>query len=93
MNCLRRNRGDAAGVKSGASPVDRTTVNVGTIRFRSPVPLTPGSGGSNRDRRDARQRRGWDGAVVVLRARESRVHGEERQRVSQGGKECPKMRR
>jgi hypothetical protein len=37
VNCLRRNRGDAAGVKSGASPVDRTTVNVGTIRFRSTV--------------------------------------------------------
>lgn len=37
MKCLRRNRGDAVGVKSGASPVDRTTVNVGTIRFRSTV--------------------------------------------------------
>src|SRR5262249_35926728 len=34
---------------------------------------------------DARRRRGWDGAAVVLRARESRVHGEGRQRVSQGG--------
>ena len=29
--------------------------------------------------------RGWGGAVVVLRGRESRSHGEGRQRVSQGG--------
>src|SRR3954469_18305389 len=30
--------------------------------------------------------RGWDGAAVVLRARESRVHGQGWQRVSQGEK-------
>ena len=36
------------------------------------------------DRRDACRRRGWGGAAVVLRARESRAHGEGRQRVSKG---------
>src|SRR6266704_753282 len=34
-----------------------------------------------RDRRDASRRRGWGGVAVVLRARESRVPGEGRQRV------------
>src|SRR5258708_4674967 len=38
------------------------------------------------DRHDASRRRGWDGAAVVLRGRESRSHGEGRQRVSKGGK-------
>jgi hypothetical protein len=32
---LRRSHGDAAGVEPGASPVDRTAVNVGTARGRS----------------------------------------------------------
>ena len=31
---LRRNRGDAAGVKPGASSADRMAVNVGTARVR-----------------------------------------------------------
>src|SRR4051812_20810241 len=38
------------------------------------------------DRRDVSRRRGWDGAAVVLRAGKACAHGEERQRVSQGGK-------
>jgi hypothetical protein len=33
---LRRSHDDAAGVKPDASPVDRTTVNTGTVRSRSP---------------------------------------------------------
>src|SRR5580700_10031824 len=49
--------------------------------FRARLPAR----GAGRDRRDACRRRGWGGAAVVLRARESRVHGEGRQRVSQGG--------
>jgi hypothetical protein len=39
VNWLRRNRGEAAGAEPGASPVDRTTVNVGTTRVRS-TPFT-----------------------------------------------------
>ncbi len=34
---LRRSRGDAVGVKAGASLIDRSLVNVGTIRGRPPV--------------------------------------------------------
>src|SRR6516162_1154171 len=75
--------GDAAGVEPGAYSVDRTTGNVGTIRVRSAPAFQPGGPGG--DRRDACRRRGWGGAAVVLRARESRVHGKGRQRVSQGG--------
>jgi hypothetical protein len=37
--------GDVAGVEPGASPVDRTAVNVGTIRVRSPrLPRPEGLG-------------------------------------------------
>src|SRR6516225_591040 len=75
--------GDAAGVEPGAYSVDRTTGNVGTIRVRSAPAFLPGGPGG--DRRDAGRRRGWGGAAVVLRARESRAHGKGRQRVSQGG--------
>ena len=34
---LRRSHDDAAGVKPDTSPVDRTTVNVGTIRIALPM--------------------------------------------------------
>jgi hypothetical protein len=37
--------GDAAGVKPGASLVDRTPVNVGTIRVRSSLFLGQGKSG------------------------------------------------
>src|SRR5258708_417665 len=57
---------------------------VGTISVR-PAAVSP-PGGPGADRRDACRRHGWGGAAVVLRARESRVHGEGRQRVSQGRK-------
>ena len=36
VKCLRRSRGDAVGVKVGASLIDRFVVNVGTIRGRPP---------------------------------------------------------
>ena len=36
VKCLRRRRGDAVGVKAGASLIDRFVVNVGTIRGRPP---------------------------------------------------------
>src|SRR5665811_1667677 len=67
---LRRSHDDAAGAKPGTSPVDRTTVNVGTTS----IPLPAGRG--------ALPAEGcwWGGAAVVLRGRESRPHGEGRQR-------------
>ena len=48
---LRRSRGDAAGVEPGASPVDRTAVNVGTLHDRSCTHLPAGE--VRRDRPDA----------------------------------------
>ncbi len=55
-------------------------MNVGTIRVRSAPRLPARETGM--DRRDACRRRGWGGAAVVLRARESRCTWEGRQRVS-----------
>jgi hypothetical protein len=69
---LRRTRGEAAGGKLGAAPVDRSAVNVGTI------PGPPAVGGQARCRLLAP---GWGGAFVVVRGRESRPHGEGRQRT------------
>ena len=71
---LRRSHDETAGAKPGASPVDRTTVNVGTIG--APFPL---SGIGALPAEGCR----WGGVVVVLRGRESRPHGEGRQRKEQ----------
>jgi len=38
--CLRRSRGEAAGVQPGAYSVNRMPVNVGTIRVCSPLPFS-----------------------------------------------------
>ena len=69
---LRRTRGEAAGEKLGAAPVDRSAMNVGTILG------LPAWRGQARCRLLAP---GWGGAFVVVRGRESRPHGEERQRI------------
>jgi len=69
---LRRTRGEAAGEKLGAAPVDRSAMNVGTI------PGLPAWCGQARCRLWAS---GWGGAFVVVRGRESRPHGEGRQRI------------
>jgi len=79
---LRRGRGDAAGVKPGAGPADRSAVNVGTARAGS-VPFLPARGAGRVGAMPA-EGRGRGGAAVVLRGRESRPHGEGRQRVSSG---------
>lgn len=66
-----RGHDETAGAKPDTSPVDRTIVNVGTICVRSRaigIGTLPAEG------------RRWGGAVVVLRDRESRSHGEGRQR-------------
>lgn len=84
--CLRRRCGDAAGEELGTDPADRYMVNVGTV----PVPPNPppvlGGGGLTRRRSTVR---GWDGASVVVRARESRAHGEGRQRDRNSGTARP----
>jgi hypothetical protein len=75
---LRRTRGEAAGEKLGAAPVDRSAMNVGTILG------LPAVGGQARCRLLAL---GWGGGFVVVRGRESRPHGEGRQRICSGGLE------
>lgn len=64
--------------KLGAHPVNRSMVNVGTAA--EPPHLSPSRGESGKARRQlmTRQR---DGALVVVRGRESRLHGEGGQRV------------
>ena len=69
---LRRTCGEAAGEKLGAASVDRSAMNVGTI------PGLPAVRGQARCRLLAP---GWGGAFVVVRGRESRPHGEGRQRT------------
>jgi len=75
---LRRTRGEAAGEKLGAAPVDRHMVNMGTVPA-SPVRPRSRRGGGQARRQLMGPGRG--GAAVVLRARESRAHGEGRQHV------------
>jgi hypothetical protein len=74
---LWRSHGDAAGVKLGPSPVDRWTVNVGTVPV-SPLSVSQADGGQAHRRLTAP---GRDGAFVVVGARENRVHGEGGQQV------------
>ena len=83
---LRRTRGEAAGEKLGASPVDWSVVNVGTIPGPPSPPVIVAGGGQARRRLTAPE---WGGAAVVVRARESRVHGEGRQRVRSCGTGMP----
>ncbi len=75
---LRRTRGKAAGEELGAAPVDRHMVNMGTVRLPPVHGHSRWRGGQAR-RQPMGPERG--GAAVVLRARESRVPGEGRQRV------------
>ena len=74
--CVSSARWDLRG-----GPPARAVPTAITARVRSVAVSRPGEWAA--DRRDASRRRGRGGAVVVLRARESRVHGEGRQRVSQ----------
>jgi hypothetical protein len=74
---LRRRRGDAAGVELGTDPVDRNIVNVGTLPGLPYLRWATAAGGQA----DRRLMAGvGDGAFVVVRGRESRPHGEGRQR-------------
>jgi hypothetical protein len=87
---LRRRCGEAAGAQLDASPVDRLVVNVGTIPTLPFPPPIQGGGGQARRRLLAP---GWDGALVVVRGRESRPHGEGGQRVRKAGTGTPGGRR
>ena len=78
---LRRRCGDAAGEELGTDPVDRYMVNVGTVPEPPSPPPSQGGGGQAHRRLTARER---DGASVVVRARESRAHGEGRQQARNG---------
>jgi len=77
VESLRRRRGDTAGAELGTSPVERFMVNVGTISAVPSPDSSPLPGGKAR----CRPRPRWDGGVVVVRGRESRLHGEGLQRV------------
>jgi hypothetical protein len=87
---LRRRWGEAAGAQLDTSPVDRLVVNVGTIPTLPFPPPVQGGGGQVRRRLLAP---GWDGALVVVRGRESRLHGEGGQRVRNAGIGTPGGRR
>lgn len=70
---LRRTRGDAAGAELDTDPADRHTVNMGTL-LRLPYPVRiPRSGGQGHRRPMCAA---GGGAAVVVRGRESRLHGE-----------------
>lgn len=88
--CLRRTRGEAAGAELGADPADRNTVNMGTLPFL-PSPAC----GQHVDGQGHRHPRGavGGGAVVVVRGRESRPHGEGRQQASKEFEVMPGGRR
>jgi hypothetical protein len=69
--------GDAAGVKLGADPADRSMANVGSAPAVPAVSAVAGAGQAHRPLLPL----GCGGAAVVLRAGESPVHGEGRQRM------------
>jgi hypothetical protein len=75
---LRRTHGDAVGVKLDPVPVNRDTVNVGSV-LGSPSLLGSRPGSGQAHRRLLAWGRGR--ALVVVRARESRAHGEGGQQV------------
>lgn len=87
---LRRTRGDAAGAELGTDPADRNTGNMGTLPCLPFPTRSQRAGGQGR-----RRPRGavGGGAAVVVRGRESRPHGEGRQRDRSAGAAMPGGRR
>jgi hypothetical protein len=90
VESLRRRRGEAAGEKLGANPVDREMVNMGTGPGSPSPPPRQGGDGQARRRLMTRDR---GGAAVVVRGRESRPHGKGRQRTSSDETGMPGGRR
>ena len=70
--------GEAVGAELGADPVDRYMVNLGTVLV-SPFPASSQLVGGQVLCR--LMTLGWGGGFVVVRALESRAHGEGTQRV------------
>jgi hypothetical protein len=70
---LRRTRGEAAGEKLGSYPANRSRVERGNLCGAARLPTSQVGEGKDR-RRPIAPRRG--GALVVVRGRESRPHGE-----------------
>jgi hypothetical protein len=75
---LRRTRGEAAGEELDAAPIDRHTVNMGTVPVSTVRARIRRGGGQARRQLTGP---GWGGVAVVLRARQSRAHGEGPQHV------------
>jgi len=76
--CCGFGDGEAVAAKLGADPANRDTVNVGTLPGL-PSPPSSQLGGGQAHRQPMTLAGG--GGSVVVRARESRVHGEGTQRV------------
>ena len=88
--CCGFGGGEAVAAELGADPVNRDTVNVGTISG-SPFPASIGLVGGQAHRRLTAP--GWGGGPVVVRGRESRLHGEGAQRVRSRCDGMPGVRR
>ena len=73
---LRRTRGEAVGEKLGTAPVNRHTLNMGTISAPPSLPFCQSGTGKARCRL---RTPGWDGGSVVVRGWESQPHGKETQ--------------
>ena len=87
---LRRTRGEAAGAQLGTSPADRLCGERGNHPLPPSPPARQAGGGQAHCRLLAA---GWDGALVVVRAGESPVHGEGGQQVRRQGTGKPGGRR
>lgn len=70
--------GEAVAAELGADPADRDIVNVGTI-LKSPSPSSSLLDGGQVHHQLTTP--GWGGGSVVVRGRESRLHGKGTQRV------------
>jgi len=79
---LRRTHGEAAGEKLGASPVERSPVNVGTTSGSPSPPINLIGDGQARRQPIAL---GWGGVLVVVGGQESWLQGEGGQRVRSSG--------
>jgi len=79
---LRRTHGDAAGEKLGASPVERSSVNVGTTSGSPSPSIVQIDGGQARCQPIVLR---WGGVLVVVGDQESWPQGEGGQRVRSSG--------
>ena len=87
---LRRTCSEAVGAELGTAPVDRDTMNMGTLSCL-PFPVcSQHAGGQGRAHPMGTA---GGGVAVVVRGRESRPHGQGRQRVRNSGRVMPGGRR